>query len=185
MRRKTFEKLEMREKWRGTLSDDFAVTRALKKAGLPICFVPQALTASVENCSFRELLEFTTQADENHAGLRAAPLEAIVSRLVYFQSGFSLGNFDYRFEFNRYVFILVRAASLILISAFSTGKARLRLKAVKLILKDYEKELNKQFWTQNTLWIFSPALFFYNSIVALFSRKICLARHRLRVKIAR
>jgi hypothetical protein len=62
--------------------------------------------------------------------------------------------------------------SLILISAFSTGKAWLRLNAVKLILRDYEKDLRRQFWTQNTLWIFSPALFFYNCARALFSRKI-------------
>lgn len=173
MRRKTFEKLEMREKWRGTLSDDFAVTRALKKAGLPICFVPQALTASVENCSFRELLEFTT---------RQMKITRVYAPHLWRQS--FLGSFLFNLVLVWGILITAlnstdtfsfwfAAASLILISAFSTGKARLRLKAVKLILKDYEKELNKQFWTQNTLWIFSPALFLYNSIVALFSRKIC------------
>ena len=36
VRRETFERLNMREKWRGTLSDDFAVTRAMKEANLPI-----------------------------------------------------------------------------------------------------------------------------------------------------
>lgn len=61
IRRDIFEKLDIREKWRGVLSDDFAVTRAMREANLPIVFVPQALTASVENCSFRELLEFTTR----------------------------------------------------------------------------------------------------------------------------
>ncbi|MDQ3181900.1 MAG: hypothetical protein M3Q33_15455 [Acidobacteriota bacterium] len=39
-------------------------------------------------------------------------------------------------------------------------------------MRNYERELNKQFWTQNTLWIFSPALFFYNAFRALLSRKI-------------
>ena len=63
-------------------------------------------------------------------------------------------------------------ANLILVSAFSTGKAWLRLNAVKLVLKNYKRELNKQFWTQNTLWIFSPALFFYNAVLASLSRKI-------------
>ena len=61
IRRDVFERVGMREKWRGTLSDDFAVTRAMNEAGLPIVFVPQALTASVEDCSFREMLEFTTR----------------------------------------------------------------------------------------------------------------------------
>jgi len=63
-------------------------------------------------------------------------------------------------------------ASLSLVSAFSVGKAWLRLNAAKLVLKNYEKELDRQFWTQNTLWIFSPVLFFYNAFCALLSRKI-------------
>ena len=61
IRRDEFEKLGMREKWCGTLSDDFAVTRTVKEANLPIYFVPNCLTASVEGCTFRELLEFTTR----------------------------------------------------------------------------------------------------------------------------
>ncbi len=61
IRRNDFMQTEMREKWQGTLSDDFVVTKALNEAGLPIIFVPQALTASVEDCTFSELLEFTTR----------------------------------------------------------------------------------------------------------------------------
>lgn len=45
----------------GTVSDDLAVTRAMNDAGLPIVFVPQAVVASVEDCSLSELLEFTTR----------------------------------------------------------------------------------------------------------------------------
>jgi hypothetical protein len=59
--RATFERLGIREKWRGTLSDDFTVTRALHEAGLDIHFVPHALTPSIEDCSWRELFEFTTR----------------------------------------------------------------------------------------------------------------------------
>ena len=51
----------MRDHWAGTLSDDFAVTRVMKENGLAIRFVPQALVASVHDCSFREMLEFTTR----------------------------------------------------------------------------------------------------------------------------
>jgi hypothetical protein len=62
--------------------------------------------------------------------------------------------------------------TLALIAVFSAGKAWLRLKAVRLILTDYERELKKQFGTQITLWIFTPALFFYNCLCALLSREI-------------
>ena len=61
IRREHFEKLNISEKWRGVLSDDFTITRAMKEANLPIYFVPQALTVSVEDCTFKELLEFTTR----------------------------------------------------------------------------------------------------------------------------
>ncbi len=72
----------------------------------------------------------------------------------------------------------------LIVSLFSIGKSYLRLKAVKLVLKDYENELNKQFWTQNTLWIFSPAIFFYNSICALVFEKNRLARNQIQTRIA-
>ena len=59
-----------------------------------------------------------------------------------------------------------------MIFALGAGKALVRLKAVKLILKDYEKELNRQFLPHLILWTITPLLYFYNSVRALFSRKI-------------
>ena len=58
------------------------------------------------------------------------------------------------------------------ICALGAGKAWLRLKAVKLVLKDYEKELNRQITSHLILWTITPPLYFYNSVCALFSRKI-------------
>lgn len=184
MRRDTFEKIGMRERWRGTLSDDFAVTRAMKAADLPICFVPQALTASVENCTWRELFEFTTR-QMKITRVYAQPLwiqsflGAGLFNLVFIWGIFNL--FFYSFTSFAFWFSLV---SLLLISVFSVGKSRLRLNAVELILKNYENDLKKQFWTQNTLWIFSPAIFFYNSFCALFSRRIVWRGIRYKLKSA-
>lgn len=172
IRRETFEKVGMREKWRGTLSDDFAVTRAMKQANLQIYFVPQALAVSVESCSFRECLEFTT---------RQMKITRVYAQNLWLQSFIGAGLFNLVFIWGLFnlVFYLPDSfafwfslVSLILVSAFSIGKSWLRLNAVKLVLKDYESELSKQFWTQNTLWIFSPALFFFNAFCALISRKI-------------
>jgi hypothetical protein len=60
----------------------------------------------------------------------------------------------------------------VLVSAFSIGKSWLRLKAVRLVLTKYEGELRRQLWTQNTLWILAPAVFFYNCVAALVSRRM-------------
>ena len=63
-------------------------------------------------------------------------------------------------------------ATLLLVFAFSIGKAYFRLKAVKLALYSHERAINQQFLTQNTLWLVAGLLFFYNSVAALFSRRI-------------
>lgn len=172
IRRDVFDKLDMREKWRGTLSDDFAVTRTMKAANLPIYFVPNCLTASVEDCTWRELLEFTTRQMKITRVYAPHLWKASFLGSFLFNSVFVWGIFIIAFySINTFAF-WVAVASLSLVSAFSIGKAWLRLNAVKLVLKNYEKELSKQFWTQNTLWILSPALFFYNACRALLSRRI-------------
>ncbi|HQU82058.1 MAG TPA: glycosyltransferase [Pyrinomonadaceae bacterium] len=172
MRREVFEKLEMREKWRGTVSDDFAVTRAMKEAKLPIFFVPQALTASVEDCSFSELFEFTT---------RQMKITRVYAQNLWIASFIGSGLFNLVWIWGIFNLIFLDKSSfsfwftvltLLIVSIFSIGKSWLRLNAVKLVLEKYKYQLNKQFTTQNTLWIFTPAIFFYNAFCALISRKI-------------
>lgn len=170
MRRETFEKLEIREKWRGTLSDDFAVTRAMRAANLPIRFVPQCLTATVEDCTFGELIEFSTRQMKitrvYAANLWKASFIGSFLFTAAFWSGVALLFFISGWHFR------LTAAFLTMIFALGAGKAWLRLTAVKLVLKDFEKELNRQFFWQITLWTIAPAVYFYNCFRALLSRKI-------------
>ena len=172
IRRDVFDRVEMREKWSGTLSDDFAVTRTMNAAGLPIVFVPQALAVSIEDCTFRELFEFTT---------RQMKITRVYAPRLWILSFFGSGLFNFVMLT---AFILAAAsrtngtavwlslATILLVSVFSLGKSWLRLKAVRLVLTDYEPELRRQSWTQNSLWLLSPALFFYNSFAALLSRRM-------------
>ena len=171
IRRETFERLDVRENWRGTLSDDFALTRVLKAAQLPIYFVPQCLTATVENCTFGEMLEFTTRQmkiTRVYSGdlWKASLLGSVVFSAVFW-TGIAL-----LFALSGVHFWLT-LLSVAVIYALGAGKAVLRVRAVKLILNDvYRAELNRQFLTHSILWAFTPLIFFYNSICALFSRKI-------------
>ncbi|MFM9905969.1 MAG: glycosyltransferase [Pyrinomonadaceae bacterium] len=172
VRRDTFERLEIRDKWVGTLSDDFAVTRAVKAAGLPIVFVPQALTASVEDCTLSETIEFTN---------RQMKITRVYATPLWILSLVGSGLFNAVLIAAFLIVILsgsnglpvwVSLAVLLLVTSFSIGKSWLRLKAVRLILTDYNDELRRQFWTQNTLWLLAPALFLYNSLAALASRQM-------------
>ncbi|MDQ3220228.1 MAG: glycosyltransferase, partial [Acidobacteriota bacterium] len=172
IRRDVFETLNIREKWRGTLSDDFTVTRALNEASMPIYFVPQALTASIEDCSFRELLEFTT---------RQIKITRFYAPKLWLMSFVGSGLFNLVLVWSVLIVIFSRRndatvcaaiITLSLVSLFSVGKAFLRLKAIKLVLRDYKPDLNRQYWAQNTLWVLAQALFFYNSLAALLSRRM-------------
>jgi len=170
IRRETFDKLNVREAWRGTLSDDFAVTRRMKAANLPVYFVPQCLTATVEDCSFRELLEFSTRQMKITRTYAPHLWKASLIGSFLFSAIFWTGIWLLFVLSNVHFWLTLIVLSLI----FSLGvaKAWLRLKAVKLVLKDYEKKLNRQLLPHLTLWIITPILYFYNSVCALLSKKI-------------
>lgn len=172
IRRDTFEKLEIRERWRGTLSDDFTVTRAMKQAGLRIRFVPRALVASIESCTFRGLLEFTN---------RQMKITRVYAphlwRLSFFGSGLycSIMAASAVMVFlgvSQPIAFWVAVATLALVTMFSVAKAWLRFRAVSLVLEPQFPLFGRQLLPQLALWLPVPALFLLNSIAASFSRRV-------------
>ena len=61
LRREVFDRIGVRDAWDGALTDDYAVTRAALRSGKRIVFVPECLIPSYGDCTWRELLEFTTR----------------------------------------------------------------------------------------------------------------------------
>jgi ceramide glucosyltransferase len=172
IRRDVFERLNVREKWRGTLSDDFALTRILNSARLPIHFVPRAITASIENCSLRELYEFTT---------RQMKITRVYAPHLWKMSFFGSGLFSFVMAAGLLIIIFsphnnyavwYSITTLALVSIFSVAKAWIRLYAVQLALPEYSRELRRQYFPQCTLWVFAPALFFANCVAALTSKHL-------------
>jgi ceramide glucosyltransferase len=53
-----FRRLGLGETWSQTLSDDLSLSRAVRRAGLRIAFVPKCLVASFESTTWRKLYEF-------------------------------------------------------------------------------------------------------------------------------
>jgi cellulose synthase/poly-beta-1,6-N-acetylglucosamine synthase-like glycosyltransferase len=166
--RATFDRLDVREAWRGTLSDDFTITRLIKAAGLSIHFVPLALTRSTDPCSFRELLEFTT---------RQIKITRVYSPHLWLMSFFGSALFTCVMLSGFLIVALAEqntpivwasVATLALVSVFSIGKAWLRLAAVSLVIP----EARKQLLPQLTFWILTPPLFLYNCVRALISRTL-------------
>ncbi|MBK7932182.1 MAG: glycosyltransferase [Acidobacteria bacterium] len=168
----TFERLDMRTKWQGTLSDDFAVTRAMDEANMPIVFVPQAMAATLESCDLRQMLEFTT---------RQMKITRVYAPSLWLMSFIGSGLFNVVMIASLLIAIFSRSngwqvaaaiTTLVLVSAFSIGKAYLRLKAVRLTLTQWDKELRKQTFSQLTLFLLAPLIFFYNCFAAWLSRRM-------------
>ncbi len=172
IRRETFDRLNIRERWLGTLSDDFTVTTVLREAGMPVVFVPQALTPSFGNCTFRELVSFTTR-QMKITRVYAPPLWLLSLFGSALFNGVMLASLAIIWAASTNdLFVLAAIATVSIVSLLSIGKAWLRLKAVRFAMPEYERQLRRQVWTQHTFWTLTPALFLYNSIAALFSRTI-------------
>jgi ceramide glucosyltransferase len=59
--RATFDKLGVSDRWRGAVSDDYVLSRAVQESGMRIQFVSGCLVPSEVDPSFSEVFEFTTR----------------------------------------------------------------------------------------------------------------------------
>lgn len=172
IRRETFERLGMMERWRGALSDDFALTRALQAEGLPVHFVPVCLTASLEDCTFKEMLEFTTRQMKITRVYASHLWKAVLLSGLIFVPVF----------FGGLALVAARAALgltyawplgfLIFIYVLGVWKAWLRWRAVNLVLKSHRDLLGRCGFAQLFLWPLASPIFLYNSLAAIVSRRI-------------
>lgn len=61
IRRSTLAAVDVPAHWKHSVSDDYSLTEAVNAAGLPVCFQPRCLVASHGDCTWRELLEWSTR----------------------------------------------------------------------------------------------------------------------------
>jgi len=61
IRRAVFDQCAVLEEWEHSVSDDYSMTAALKRRGLPILFLPECLTASFVETDFAGLMEFSNR----------------------------------------------------------------------------------------------------------------------------
>jgi len=171
IRRETFERVKVSESWRGTVSDDFTMTRVLHDARLPIKFVPQCLTPSFESCSFHELIEFTTRQLKITRAYAPHLWKAVLTGSLLFGLGF----------FGGIVLVAARAMMglsfatplilLLVIFALGAMKSYLRLRAVRLVIADQRLRSGATTLAHLTLWPMASLLFLGNALAAI-SRRI-------------
>ena len=172
IRRKTFERLKIADRWRGTVSDDFTMTRGLHEAGLPIKFVPHCLTPSFHRSTWTELVEFTTRQLKitrvYAPHLWKSVLIGSVIFVVTFFGGIILvavrGAFGLSF--------LTALVLLLLIFAMGAVKSHLRLRAVGLVIADARMRTWPTTLAHACLWPVASLLFLINAFAAAASRRI-------------
>ena len=172
IRRATFDRLDIRERWRGSVSDDFSVTRVLHETKLPIQFTPNCLVASVGDCDFHELLEFTTrQIKITRVYAPHLWIPVLLGGILFCISFFGgVGLLIWRVLSGRsYVILLTIVLLMYLLGA---AKAFIRWRAISIPLSNYRRLLNRDLLGQLILWPFASLLYVYNAIAAGFSRKI-------------
>lgn len=165
--RETFERLNVTGRWAGTVSDDFTITRVLKEAKLPIHFAPTCLVPSVGDCDFRELLEFTT---------RQVKITRVYASHLWLPLMLGSGLFTVVFFGGMILLLLTGSLPVlaILVSLFllGAGKSFIRWRAIRNPLAEHRSKLNRDVWAHVFLWPFASLLYFYNTVVAGFSRRI-------------
>jgi cellulose synthase/poly-beta-1,6-N-acetylglucosamine synthase-like glycosyltransferase len=172
IRRATFEKLQIRERWHGTVSDDFTVTRVLHEENFPIYFVPNCLIPSLDRCTFRELIEFTN---------RQLKITRVYAPHLW--RSVLIGSFLFTTVFlGGLILVIARAAQglsfatplllLLVVYALGAVKSYVRVRAVSGPLDAYRKHLFASLPAHLLLWPLASALFLVNAIAAIGSRRI-------------
>ena len=172
IRRATFERRNVSERWCGTVSDDFTLTRVLGEAKLPIHFVPACLVASFGDCTTRELLEFTNR-QLKITRVYAAHLwrPALVGSLLFcavFFGGLVLVTARALLQLP----YLLPLALLFVIYALGAAKAYIRLRAIAVPLALHRKQLFRGLQAHLLLWPVASAVFLCNAVAAACSRRI-------------
>ena len=172
IRRTTFNDAHVLEAWEGAISDDFALTRALKNAGRSIVFCPECLAPTLHPWTGTSLLEFTNRQilitrvyDARRWGMAAAAHLSYVLTLIF--AGLvilaQMADGDPWMNLALIAFVIPFLAVM---------KGVLRTIAVTEMLPDWKAQLNQWSWVWTALAPFTSFLFAWNFIASLISRRI-------------
>jgi cellulose synthase/poly-beta-1,6-N-acetylglucosamine synthase-like glycosyltransferase len=157
IRRETFDRLNILDAWRGSVSDDYSITRTAQRAGTKIVFVPECLVPSYGECSFRELVEFTTR-------------QIIITRVYH--AGLWRTGFVGHAIFNAAFWILpfTHPALWLMLYAISTARAWIRYRAVETVVPAVSLFGLGWFYILSSPLV--AMLYLYNMVASAFSSEI-------------
>ncbi len=170
--RETFDRIGVQKLWKGAVSDDYALTRAVQRAGLHVSFQPRCLVASRERASLASLLEFTTrQVTITRVYRPAVWWTGFASHLLFcagFFGGFAVA-MSRVFRGDSATALLVMLAVIYLLGSI---KGWLRIASAAEVLSGMASEVNRLWWMFCLLWPLVSVLFLCNFVGSAVTRRI-------------
>lgn len=172
IRRASFHQARALEFWEGALSDDWALTRALGAAGMPIRFVPECLAATLGDADRDGLVEFTnrqiilTRVYSPRRWLLAALTHLSYCVTLLFAAMVILDRMLTGFSWAA-LFLLA-----FVVAFLAAAKGALRAIAVQELLPEWRAKCREWSWAWIFLAAIVPFLFLWNFAVASFTRRI-------------
>lgn len=172
IRKSVFDQSGVLEEWRHSISDDYAMTAALQRAGRPILFLPECLTVSYVETDFPGLLEFTNRqilitrvyspmmwatAFATHVLFCLTILLGILCTLTAFFAGRPS---------------LPLAALTFLPLLLASIRGALRVTAAQEMLPALKSQIQSQSWIHLILGVFIPYLYAFNFVSSAVSKTI-------------
>jgi ceramide glucosyltransferase len=170
--RETFHDVGVREAWDGALSDDLAMTRAIKEAGKSIVFCPECLGVTLHPWTGLALLEFTNR-------------QILITR-VYARRRWLLGaaaHISYSFTLVYAVVVLLIAMAggdpsihlaliTLVIPLLAAMKGALRTVVASELVPEWQDRLKRWSWVWTALAPVVPFLFTLNFILSLVTKRM-------------
>ena len=172
IRRTVFEQSGVLEEWQHSVSDDYSMTTALRRAGRPIVFLPECLTVSYVETDFAGLLEFTnrqiliTRVYSPKLWLVAGLTHLLFCLTILLGVLLTVGNlFGGRpaMQFAALTFLPLLLASI---------RGALRVTAVQEMLVAVKPQIQQQSWIYLVLGVFVPYLYCANFFSSITTRTI-------------
>lgn len=160
IRQEVFQRIGVAESWKGALSDDYAMTHAVRRAGLRVEFVPSCLVGSRGKVGLRELLSWCSrQITITRVYWPALFALAAATHLIYgaflalaiFQGAFAL-------------------LSIVLLPGLIGGG--LRATAIAELAPQWRETISRHLWAYFLLVPFAGVLTLLGVLRALWSRRI-------------
>jgi ceramide glucosyltransferase len=172
IRRSVFDQINVLEEWRGSISDDYSLTRALERSGRPILFLPECLAVSFVETDWAGLLEFTNRQILITKVYSSKMWAAAFATHAFFCFTILLGAYLTLGKLVATLPALPLASLTFLPLLFAALRGALRASTVSEVLAAYRLPIMEQSWIYVVLGAFIPFFYVLNFANSLLTRKV-------------